>query len=342
MIYAHLGISEAPFTDDLSVDYGKPVAGIYTDVARELIKTSQNLMTLSQVQPCGPRQPGLPGLPSWAPDWTVCTDDHPISLLARTQEEKLPLPGPMGLDHPVHRVFYPYTSLLVVDGFHQDTIQNLSPVVDGSDFIDQDLVRRFLNADSSSKQVQAFRGMCSAWCETPGFDLLPRLSDDDHVVTAEASRTQHAILDHQSSTRALPISSKLVLHSCKYTTSFVFNRRIARFASGAMGIVPPGCMIGDLACEYLFVLLGPIFRPAAEVGGYSLDKDVRLAFFKYYGNHEKLYYPNGINPERITGSVIQLKHVTYVGECQRYDQYMVDAKLSKAQERKYPCVFVIH
>jgi len=244
----------------------------------------------------------------------------------------------MGLDHPVHRVFYPYTSLLVVDGFHQDTVQILSPVVDCSDFIDQNLVRRFMNADSSSKQVQAFRGIYSAWCETPGFDLLPRLSDDDHVVTAEASRTHHAILDHQSSTRALPTSSKLVLHSCKYTASFGFNRRIARFASGAMGIVPSGSIIGDLTCKYLFKLLDHIFRPAAETGGYSLDKDVRLAFFKYYGNHERLYYPNGINPKRITGSVIQLKHVTYIGDCQRYDQYMVDAKLSKAQERKTPCL----
>ncbi|KAH7382773.1 heterokaryon incompatibility protein-domain-containing protein [Cadophora sp. MPI-SDFR-AT-0126] len=340
LIFAHLGISEvSSMGEGLEVDYGKSVFEIYTETARKLIKMTQNLMILSQVPICGASQPGLP---SWVPDWTVCTDDHPISVLAKTQEEKLPLPGPMDLDHPIHQVFHPHASLLVVDGFHQDTIQDLSPIVDRNDLIDQDLVRRFVNADSSGKQGQAFRAVYNAWCETPGFDFLPRISDDEHVVSVEASRTQHAILDHQSSTRSLPISSKLVLQSCRHATSFVSNRRIARFSSGAMGIVPPDCMIGDLACEYSFGLLDRIFRLAAEVGGYSLDKDIRLAFFKYYGNHEKLYYPDGINPKRITGSVIHLKHVSYIGECQRYDQYMTDAKLSKAQERKNPCVFIVH
>jgi len=51
--------------DELIVDYGKPVAEIYTDVAIKLLKISQNLISLSQVQPSGPRQPGLP---SWVPD----------------------------------------------------------------------------------------------------------------------------------------------------------------------------------------------------------------------------------------------------------------------------------
>lgn len=76
-VFALLGIAGSKDVSSLSckVDYNMTVVEVYTNLASSYIQRDDNLDILSYTQ-CGP---GIPGLPSWVPDWTS-REDMPINF----------------------------------------------------------------------------------------------------------------------------------------------------------------------------------------------------------------------------------------------------------------------
>jgi hypothetical protein len=62
---------------DITIDYGKPVAEVYNGFARVLIEKSQDLSFTAYIEATHP-QARMPGLASWAPDWTLRIQDAGI------------------------------------------------------------------------------------------------------------------------------------------------------------------------------------------------------------------------------------------------------------------------
>ena len=62
---------------DLEENYKLSVAQVLTDAARKIIEINGNLNVLGACLP----ERKCPNLPSWVPDWTICSGDRPIRIL---------------------------------------------------------------------------------------------------------------------------------------------------------------------------------------------------------------------------------------------------------------------
>ena len=73
----------------VNVDYARPISDVYTDAARFILQSSQDLRILSYVD----RRTSTPGLPSWVPDWSQRTSWRPLDTQARLKESEHNLSG---------------------------------------------------------------------------------------------------------------------------------------------------------------------------------------------------------------------------------------------------------
>ncbi|KAI0164377.1 HET-domain-containing protein [Hypoxylon sp. FL1284] len=74
-VYSLLGLAKLAgedYPDYLKCDYKRDVAGIYTDIARYIIESSDDLHILAHAE--GDEFRERPGLPTWVPDWSVRKD----------------------------------------------------------------------------------------------------------------------------------------------------------------------------------------------------------------------------------------------------------------------------
>ncbi|KAL7623165.1 hypothetical protein AAE478_006846 [Parahypoxylon ruwenzoriense] len=71
-VYSLLGLQSQDYSNYLVPDYNKSVAELYTDVAKYILETSDNLHILAHAE--GDRFRQVSGLPTWVPDWSVKED----------------------------------------------------------------------------------------------------------------------------------------------------------------------------------------------------------------------------------------------------------------------------
>lgn len=117
-------------------DYSKPIVDLYRDITGHLIKDERSLTLLSSVEDVQDRQ--IHGLPSWVPDYSVW---QRVSMLGLPiSQRKFQAAG----DTSVSTRWSEGSSVLAVDGFHQDEIHSVSiESLKNRDFMR--IVRQWLN-----------------------------------------------------------------------------------------------------------------------------------------------------------------------------------------------------
>ncbi|TVY26911.1 Heterokaryon incompatibility protein 6,OR allele [Lachnellula hyalina] len=108
---------------DITIDYEKTVAEVYNEFAQRAIENSGDLSIAHQIQTTRP-QARLPGLASWAPDWTL-----------REQQQIVPISGLIQAPHfiPSEHVFPTFVQgnpILGLPGYPLSRIRSTSQVID--------------------------------------------------------------------------------------------------------------------------------------------------------------------------------------------------------------------
>ncbi|KAH8766543.1 heterokaryon incompatibility protein-domain-containing protein [Hyaloscypha finlandica] len=327
MVFAHLGIvdvaissskTQANYAEDetslLRIDYGKPVAQVYTDAARSSIQRSGNLLVLRHAGNIDPSMRRV-DLPSWVPDWMSTFPVKPFHNNFEDPPKNSEQLGLSGLgtrehglwtnEHPVHIVWPQDTSALVFDGHGLDIIRDVSPVVP---CYDGDVDRR-LGALINSLRIKAgeqidtkqqtllWRESYDEWRKKPGFKFLKTLPDDD--------------VEHLS----------LAAHNLRVHSDLLTGRSIALFQSGNIGIIPSSARPGDLICTSYKESLRLVLR-RQQVVHEHFDKEITTRFSEYYkaqGTSPAEMANSGLKdidiPYADEQGMPKPNHVSFIGEC---------------------------
>jgi hypothetical protein len=183
-VYGFVGVMELRSNRSfLKVDYTISVCELYMQVCQILLRETKSLVFLSMVERnriLNPNQGFIPALPSWAPDWTVRTNQDPLfrdgkhpplwspaNLRPRTLSEEFSFTGKSSAQCTFH-----FDSMrLEVRGFIVDTIKDIEERW-------KDLIPKF----SAIGVTRYGRGIC--W-------LPPSPEDVSHSTGFWASRLNH-------------------------------------------------------------------------------------------------------------------------------------------------------
>lgn len=134
MVFGYMGVASLPISSlslrensnmRTTVDYKKSISQVYADFARDIIEWCQGIEILTFVEDLDLSE-RRPGLPSWAPDWSVGGENKSQPITHK----------PMSLDsakgfastcygHPIH-YWIPNSSLLALEALDLETVVSLS------------------------------------------------------------------------------------------------------------------------------------------------------------------------------------------------------------------------
>lgn len=242
---------------DITIDYEKTVAEVYNEFAQRAIENSGDLSITHHIETTYP-QMRLPGLASWAPDWTL-----------REQQSMIPISGlgevPDSILYPYHLVhtFVQGKPILGLLGNPLSRIQSTSQLIDLHNWKytpDSGLQRRLLNTAAKNglvteQHIMMYRAIYGRVRQIIGHEvLLPLLEGkihDYYYALKEDSVKPNNILwalglsdDGSIATRS--IADYLVRSIRKPgERSIVEGRRIALLENGLNALVPACAEFGD-------------------------------------------------------------------------------------------------
>jgi len=235
---------------DITVEYGKPVPEVYNGFARVLIEYSQDLSFAAGIEAAHP-QARMPGLASWAPDWTLRTQYAGIDAndnKSVSQDENNPF------------TFNSDNSVLGLLGSIRTHVVEVTEVIEwhGSSFPqsgDPSFSSHINQSTSKEKKILLYRDIYEHWRKRLGLHILPALAEqklsdyrakDDPEAWDEdkIGRVQTALVGGQRP----PTSVTDYLVGFTRTPGGnrkVQGRRIALLEDGTSVFVPPYSKKGD-------------------------------------------------------------------------------------------------
>jgi hypothetical protein len=139
-VYSFCGlIDSSPAKRSVRVNYNDDAASIYREVAVRILQHDQSLDLLSR--PPLPTMSKIPGLPSWVPDWSICTNSGMVRTfglgprsLAGTEGRFRATTRPQFKTASGSRYLPEYSTTfdeLTVEGYVFDAITEVGPVFEG-------------------------------------------------------------------------------------------------------------------------------------------------------------------------------------------------------------------
>ncbi|TVY69029.1 Heterokaryon incompatibility protein 6 OR allele [Lachnellula suecica] len=235
-------------TQEVTIDYAKTVAQVYNEFAQRAIEASQDLSIATYTQETHP-QSRLPGLASWAPDWTKRQYQQNVPL---SDASSVPYArggfGGFKLSRSPH-FFVSENSVLGVD------IRFLAI---------KDIGKLRFDRQRPEHAIMLYRRIYESWQTKLGPDVLPplaeqKLSDYHERGQQEKSLKWGASLkldrilwalgrpDPSLSTQSLALADYIVKSSTgNGSKTIVHGRRIALLENGTSAIVPAYAEKGDV------------------------------------------------------------------------------------------------
>lgn len=361
---------------DIIIDYQKTVAEVYNEFAQRAIQNSNDLSVTLHIQSTY-SQPRLPGLASWAPDWTL-----------RSRQEIVPVDhdfhGSLGSDWipplsplaglKTHTIFVKKRSVLGVLGQTLACIRALSKViesvVDSHDLSLQvetssdtrqhsEWETRAYNGQTggraTEKQIMLYRNIYERWRKQLGPEVLIPLEErnlNDYrtsYTTGDHDLRKDDITKHSNIRWALGTdkwlgyeiraSDYLVKASRDPRNSIVHGRRVALLDKGVLAFVPAGAEKGDVLCS-VNIHSHPVVLRSHDAANEAVSLDSSLR--SYFASALKLQpdsKTSGLRQQQINADVI--RHYTLIGDC-FLDKEKAFYGLEEHPIKHVPKIFALH
>ncbi|KAE8440491.1 hypothetical protein EG329_007424 [Mollisiaceae sp. DMI_Dod_QoI] len=266
MIYGHLGMTGTHVQSMIPIDYDKPIAQLYEDIAIRIISEDRNLSILSCVEKADVDE-RRGDLPSWVPDWTVA---HTVTSSSTPSEEEnhftLSTMVSFRIPHVLAVKGYCYGSVkAVIPGAFLNTVK-IGGIFEPTR---QELLNWFLDPGSQQavKIILSFyKEMCQQKCEiirqVPVIsvqgelrlilislvtDMIKSLPDKDHQIRG------NLVLDRWA--------NLLYLHARLLARCYSAGRAIAMLDTLSIAQVLPSTRVGHALCMFLDSRRLIILRP---------------------------------------------------------------------------------
>lgn len=326
---------------DISIDYEKTAAEVYNNFACQAIEHSRDLSITAHIRDTYP-QTRLPGLASWAPDWTQ-----------RRLQQLVPLRGRQIEDHfKQDHAFVCENSILGVLACSVARIKEISEVID---FRDKSFPRTYAKPDglfspgsdpNYQKAIFFYRNIHESWQKRLDSKVLPPLSErklNDYHLSGDQSETSQwddfkmtrilwamdAITDntHSIDPYGFPGSPSLghlsigdYLVRCSVdqrNDTIVRGRRVALLDNGLNALVPASAQKGDIVSKINIHQSLIILRHHEDTNGATYESILRskirppLEMEKFNPS----YSSSGSSSYGWEHRQIPLCHYQFVGEC---------------------------
>jgi hypothetical protein len=340
IIFGYMGVAKSPVIGEFSErywpppivmstlpDYGKSTAQVFNEFAADVIQTMENPEIFSYVEDLD-LSLRRPGLASWAPDWTKYSSRNSQPMFK--QSPRIPFflrrPQQYGehkentLDLTVlgWNIFDKITHVSRVIPWSSADLINLGPYA--TDF-STDFEYLSLHTPRGL-QMSRYRQICSLYSQAIGSQFLPESEnglDAPGAGTIEELQTCNKTLEGASKWsltmgKRLSVSDFLFLHTFKKKKrSLLAGRRIAKFQSGRICVVPSAAQVNDTLA--IFDDTGNLYSSACYIfRQISQNKTSHLADLPQY----KLDELKDIS-ERWYGRWVKLdesvQNMALVGEC---------------------------
>ncbi|TVY46432.1 Heterokaryon incompatibility protein 6,OR allele [Lachnellula occidentalis] len=301
---------------DITIDYEKTAAEVYNEFAQRAIENSGDLSITHHIQKTHP-QPRLPGLASWAPDWTL-----------REQQQIVPISGVLGKpayilpqQHLVH-TFVQGKPILGLLGNPVYCVRSTSQLIDLRSWdytLNSDHEKQLSNIDTgvrlvTEKHIMLYRTTYERMRQKLGPKVLRPLvkheirdyySQLDNYVRPNNFLWALGVSGIESETPS--IADYLVRSISKQgERSIIKGRRVALLENGSNAFVPACAEKGD----HMFVTnLNPVPVILREYKGPD-DLSAEYSLRSHFDGYFKSRPDSELAPLRLF-----IPHYTFVGEC---------------------------
>jgi hypothetical protein len=315
---------------DISIDYEKTVAEVYNEFAQKAIENSQDLSVTHHNQITYP-QGRLPGLASWAPDWTL-----------RQRQQIIPISRSRDTDWLLDGLQFVHTyvrehSILGVLGNPLTRIKNRSQVIDlhNMDFSSvrgldnwsfNSLTKNAGQLRATEKHIMLYRAIYERWRKELGYEvLLPlverKISDyyrDSETHFTDTGKETHILwalgfVEKDASTEALSVADYLVKAPRNQSErSIIQGRRVAVLDNGLTALVPACAEKGD------FIFATNLHPALVLLRGHKGPNDTSAeSSMRSHFNAALTSRPASKTRwlRRPQSELLPVRHYTFIGDC---------------------------